>query len=527
MQPFLSFSTLKSNENFLSLIEKEYNSMKYKISSLTTENNSLSSQLTEQIQKVSTLKHVESENINLQETIKSKENQIESLQNEIITLKKENKNLAREIELKFENQLGYYKGLNETNSTRIDAANSIIKLNERQHKTILKLENKIDEIKKAEEEFNKQQEIIHENKFTNLKRKMMDHIKNAQKNMTQSNLDNLDLNTKLSKLATNQLLIELEEQSVQIEDLIKIKEKYEKEIFELKMDLKTHIKVETILQEKNKRYLNMVKNCDEKIKKINNKSRNFSFDEQKISEMNTIENNNNNNINNNNKNKNYHNFKKYEKMYKNVFKDYQNLKGQFNSLKDKFRLFNEKFSGIIELYKFAIDELIKDEEFKNKKEIYVNIDEISKGNFENFSKYEKYCILVFLIKHLLPLINSENNNNIYQKFNNVEINLNNNNNNKMYKTLNNFQKKKMNLTGNNFFNNNNFSNKKMNIESYNNINNKNLNYKNKNCNSNSNMNIKYQTFTKFPKIKNLFGDDLKDKKKETNKLFRFLNINYN
>ena len=71
--------------------------------------------------------------------IKSKENQIESLQNEIITLKKENKNLAREIELKFENQLGYYKGLNETNSTRIDAANSIIKLNERQHKTILKL----------------------------------------------------------------------------------------------------------------------------------------------------------------------------------------------------------------------------------------------------------------------------------------------------------------------------------------------------------------------------------------------------
>ena len=150
----------------------------------------------------------------------------------------------------------------------------------------------------------------------------MDHIKNAQKNMTQSNLDNLDLNTKLSKLATNQLLIELEEQSVQIEDLIKIKEKYEKEIFELKMDLKTHIKVETILQEKNKRYLNMVKNCDEKIKKINNKSRNFSFDEQKISEMNTIENNNNNN--NNKKNNNYHNFKKYEKMYTNVFKDYQN-----------------------------------------------------------------------------------------------------------------------------------------------------------------------------------------------------------
>ena len=546
-QPFqLSFSSLKNaNEtNFLSTIEKEFNSMKYKISSLTTENNSLMSQLTEQLQKVSTLKHVETENINLQETIKSKDNQIESLQNEIIKLKKENKSLAREIELKFENQLGYYKGLNETNSTRIDAANSIIKLNERQHNTILKLENKIDEIKKAEEEFNKQQEILHENKFTNLKRKMMDHIKNAQKNMTQSNLDNLDLNTKLSKLATNQLLIELEEQSVQIEDLIKIKEKYEKEIFELKMDLKTHIKVETILQEKNKRYLDMVKACDEKIKKFNNnKTRNLSLDEQKISEMNTIGTVNNDNNNKNiKKNNNYHNFKKYEKMYKNVFKDYQNLKGQFNSLKDKFRLYNEKFSGIIELYKFGIDELIKDEEFKNKKDIYVNIDEIAKGNFENFNKFEKYSILVFLMKQLLPLINNENNmkiNNINQKYNKIEIgftNNNNNNNNKMYKTLNSFgiQKKKMNLTGVNFFNvnnNNNNNNKKNNIESYNNINNNNnIQYKYKNCNSNrslSNMNIKYQTFTKFPKIKNLFGDDSKEKKKETKQLFRFLNINYN
>ncbi len=399
-------------------LESETVKLNNKINSLQDERRNLQGQLSEERSKNAQLTKIQNENRELKDSLKEKELKIENLENELIKLKKDNKELSRKTEQKYQNEIGYYKNLYETGRSKFDNANLVLKLNEKQHNTILKLENKIEEIKKAELEYNKRVQIEHDNKFTNLKRKMMDHIKNAQKNMTQSNLDNLDLNTKLSKLATNQLLIELEEQSVQIEDLIKIKEKYEKEIFELKMDLKTHIKVETILQEKNKRYLNMVKNCDEKIKKFNNnKSRNFSFDEQKISEMNTIENN--NNINNNNKNKNYHNFKKYEKMYKNVFKDYQNLKGQFNSLKDKFRLFNEKFSGIIELYKFAIDELIKDEEFKNKKEIYVNIDEISKGNFENFSKYEKYCILVFLIKHLLPLINSENNNNIYQKFNNV------------------------------------------------------------------------------------------------------------
>jgi hypothetical protein len=547
------------NVNILQNLEKEFNQMKYSISSLSTENQQLQAQLTEQLQKVSTLKHVESENNNLNEIIKSKDKEIEKLQNEIIQKKKENKSLAREIEFKFENQLGYYKGLNETNSTRIDAANSIIKLNERQHNTIIKLENKIDEIKKAEEEFNKQQEIIHENKFTNLKKKMMDHIKNAQKNMTQSNLDNLDLNTKLSKLATNQLLIELEEQSVQIEDLIKIKEKYEKEIFELKMDLKTHIKVETILQEKNKRYLNMVKACDEKIKKaeakkiFEDKTRNLSSDtEQRISEMNTIGsvNNDGNYSKNKNgkKNDGYQNFKKYEKLYKNLFKNYENLKGQYNSLKDKFKLYNEKFSGIINLYKFSIDELIKDEEFKNKKEINVNLDEISKGNFENFNKFEKYSILVYLMKHLLPLINNESDyeiNNIKQTYNNIEINFNKNNNinNKFYRTFNSFgmQKNKMNLTGNNFFVNNNNTNtynnifnneKKNNIESYNNINIKNVNnnFKNTNSISNrslSNMNVKYQTFTKFPKINKLLGNNSKEKKKETKQLYRFLNINYN
>ena len=93
-------------------------------------------------------------------------------------LKKENKTIGRNLEKKYENEIGYYKNLHETNSTKIENANLVLKLNERQHEAILKLEDKIDEIKRADAEYQKQMQIKHDNQFTNLKRKMMDHIKN-------------------------------------------------------------------------------------------------------------------------------------------------------------------------------------------------------------------------------------------------------------------------------------------------------------------------------------------------------------
>ena len=47
---------------------------------------------------------------------------------------------------------------------------------------------------------------------------------------------------------------------------------------------------------------------------------------------------------------------------------------------------------------------MQDEEIKNKKNIYININEINKGNFENLTKEEKYFILVKLLDNLLSLI---------------------------------------------------------------------------------------------------------------------------
>jgi len=320
--------------------------------------------------------------------------------------------------------------------------------------------------------------------------------------MAQSNLDNLDLNTKISKLTTNQLLIELEEQSYQIEDLLKEREKNKKEIFALKTELNTHKKVEHILQEKNKRYLDMVKACDKKIEKSkkNNTNNNTSDD------YDLIINDDNENMTNNN---NFQNFKKFEKMYTKLFKDYQNLKGVYESLRDRERSQQQKFEGIINLYKMVIDDLVNDEEFRNKKDIYVNIEEIKKGNFEKFSKEEKYSILVYLMKHLLPLVNSENNeiNSFKEKIDSVEIN---GNNKFMSKT-----------TYGDFYGvkNRNLFNK--NENRLNTIG----NFEKRAISSIHDKTNKNRTFTKFPKIETLFAENnIKQKHKDSKILFRFLNI---
>ena len=484
-------------------LESKIVKLNNKINSLQDERRNLQGQLREETNKNALLTNIQNENRELKDSLKEKELKIENLENELIKLKKDNKELSRKTEQKYQNEIGYYKNLYETGRSKFDNANLVLKLNEKQHNTILKLENKIEEIKKAELEYNKRVQIEHDNKFTNLKRKMMDHIKNAQKNMAQSNLDNFDLNSKIAKLTTNQLLIELEEQSYQIEELLKENEKYKKEIFALNIELNTHKKVEHILQQKNKRYLDIVKNCDKKFEKI-----------QKNIEQ-PIEENNEDNINQDNDNENnnidYQNFKKYEKMYSKLFKEYQSLKGIYQSLRDRERLQQQKFEGIINIYNMAIDDLISDEEFRNKKDIYVNIDEIKNGNFEYFNKEEKYSILVFLMKHLLPLVNSNNNdiNTIKEQIDSVEIAYKDNNG-LMNKTSTKFRTRNLNTIKTPYHSRQNTFNTDM-YKTTSNIN----SYRNK-------------TYTKFPKIETLFCEsNRKQKDKDSKILFRFLSINKN
>ena len=117
-------------------------------------------------------------------------------------------------------------------------------VNETQHNYIKKLENKIDEDKDNYENKIKKLELDHENRYSKLKKQMMEFLKNSQKNMAKNNEENIELNSKLTILYKNQMLNELENQSHQIEELLKDNDKKDKEIYLLKQELIVHKKVE-------------------------------------------------------------------------------------------------------------------------------------------------------------------------------------------------------------------------------------------------------------------------------------------
>ena len=198
-------------------LREEIYELKDQISELKKENKKNSLKILELSNEKFSFSLLEQENQKLNEELISKDKIINELKNNILKDKKDKQNEKRELENKFDTKLIYYKRMKNTNEYKENAANSIIKLNEVQHCTIIQLENKIDEIKNFYENKLKEKEVFFDKKYTNLKKDMMDFLKNAQKNMIQTTKESLELNTKLGILYKNEMLNELENQSHLIE----------------------------------------------------------------------------------------------------------------------------------------------------------------------------------------------------------------------------------------------------------------------------------------------------------------------
>ena len=264
------------------LLEEIYE-LKDQISELKKENKKNSLKILELSNEKFSFSLLEQENQKLNEELISKDKIINELKNNILKDKKDKQNEKRELENKFDTKLIYYKRMKNTNEYKENAANSIIKLNEVQHCTIIQLENKIDEIKNFYENKLKEKEVFFDKKYTNLKKDMMDFLKNAQKNMIQTTKESLELNTKLGILYKNEMLNELENQSHLIEQLIKEKEQQNKEIYLLKQELLVHKKVEKLINYKNNKFLNIINRINIKINQNKNQNQTIdnNFNEEK------------------------------------------------------------------------------------------------------------------------------------------------------------------------------------------------------------------------------------------------------
>ncbi|MCQ2818835.1 MAG: hypothetical protein MJ252_16340, partial [archaeon] len=359
---------------------------------------------------------IENENLIHKEIIKQNKKEYDALKEKMLKMEDDYLKQIHEKNKEYFRETEMYKTQQANTAEKVKEATYAFNLCNNQADAIIDLDKRMEDLKKAHEEEKKEIEIQHQKDFEKLNKKMMDHIQTSQKRLKQSNLENLDLNSKLSRLFTNQLLMELEEQSVQIEDLLKQNEKYKKQIFELKTDLNLHQKVENILGEKNQQYLKMIKNIDKKMEQIKTNNSHLPTETNKFNHTETS---------NFKKNLNLEtipaeeqNKTQYRRTNPNFLpenllvertKEVNNLKDKLNFFKKKEKYFQNKFLDIINIYQTAIDDIIADPEFQDVKLVNADItkikEEISKGNFAGLNKAEQYSVLIFLVKHLLPLIN--------------------------------------------------------------------------------------------------------------------------
>lgn len=423
---------------------EEIENLRKKIASLEKKNNYYENRIIDLKRLNKELVEIDIKNKILNEDKANRENRIDNLEKEILSLTNNDKAKKRQIENELESEVIFYKGLLDSGNAKIDAAENILKLNNAQNDYIVDLEEELEKLRSNSDVTICKLKIEHDIHFYNLKKKMMNYVKEIQQNMTKNNNDTLEMNSKLGMLFKNQMMNELEHQAALIKELLKIKEKYEKIIFVLNQDLKLHKRVEKIACSKNMKYVNIIKDIDKKFLYIDtsldsddkyskgkcmsegkNKKKNkikFKYKFNKIENDNSEEKNeaqlsilksiiNNNqyresNINNNVENK----FKKYyneyisiKKLYDELLKENQNLKEKISTMKDKQKMYHERFSGILKLYKNALEELLSDEEIK-KNNIKISKEIINKGNYDSFTREQKYLIITNLIKHLLPLM---------------------------------------------------------------------------------------------------------------------------
>ena len=336
------------------------------------------------------------------------EKAVERLTEELSNQQKKFEQEKKAIENAHLTEVNRLKLINDSYHQKIEMVNQLVLDKELLTKQVQELlKEKADIIAKNDEKM-RQKEVKNQIKFSNLKKKMMDNINQTQSKVTELNIQYMDVSTKLTLLQNHQLLIQLEYQSQQIDELTSKKEALEKKVFELSKDIEIHKEVELSLAEKNKKL--RADNASLKSKVNNNPRSNISESIEGESGKEMIQNN--TNISELKNNNNFNVISLEKKIY-NLEKKLSQKNKEYNSLKDnseyielRLKTYEQKYAGLFNFFEESLRLFFEDEEIKNNKEIYVNIEALQHGDFTIFTKEEKYSILVILMKYLLPLVNS-------------------------------------------------------------------------------------------------------------------------
>ena len=420
-----------------------------------------------------TIKDLREKNLNLMLTHKNKESELGNNINQILTEKKIEKLKSDKNETLYRQKM--------LMANQIEMENKIYKEELEQLKQQIKInegnaKNKINQL-----------EIQNLIKYTSLKKRILNNLNETKSKLSNLNLQFMDNNNRTTNLQNYQLLMELEAQRQENEQLIKENKNLNKQLLEIKGDLDIHQKVEFQLAEKIKRFKSK-NNSDN----ISNKLAMFSSSsvDHKNNLNNNINNSTNDNmnlilkklkkikaLNENEKIKNImkrnkngktsynkmnktqidYNFIPTRNLYYKEPRDIRDLKDiselsvnskilsernnkdlDINLIPDddfllKFKnVSNEqKYINLFNYLEKCLENFYADakSEMKRKYLIKIDMENLKKLKFNEFSKKEQYILLVILMNHILPLIyvyfntnskNDINENNLFK----TDLNLN-------------------------------------------------------------------------------------------------------
>ena len=396
-QKLLKYGSAKQLKDCLLKLLNEINNLKKENSELKIRNAANSYAEVQLLNAENKIKQLQEENINSLEKQYKEQKKLEK-QIEDIKLEKENEQIKNRNNMEIFNQ-------------RIEIMNHIDLENRINKEEIQSLKEKNEKLKLENENMLRNQEVINQIKYSKLKKRMIENLKETQKNVTKLNVEYMDINSKLLVLQNNELILKIEYQSDKIEELEKNNKILKDKIFSLENELNIHKNVELKLANKIKKH---------------SQSQNFSNDYNKNNSINTLKKNKEKSQLNSklisflspNKSYSIYNesnsffFSGQEKKINNLEKiieekkiENEKLKNQLSKVCYKVLCYENKYSGLFNFFEDCLNRFFNDIEIQQNQNFYIHIEDIKKCDFNIFSNQEKYSLLVLIMKYLLPIVN--------------------------------------------------------------------------------------------------------------------------
>ena len=181
---------------------------------------------------------------------------IEKLNQDILIQRKKYLEEKDQIEKTYNARINQMQTTIDNYTQKLEMTNKVMAENEQLKKSVEDLKKEQIEVKRKSEKDLVDLAIKNKLKFSILKKKMMENIKNSQIKVTELNMQYMDVSSKLTLLQNHQLLTQLEYLQEQLDEYSKTNELLVKNNNDLKKDIEIHKEVELSLAEKNKKLKN-------------------------------------------------------------------------------------------------------------------------------------------------------------------------------------------------------------------------------------------------------------------------------